>query len=129
MAETLVFKSNLLKELNESNEHQIEKYKTTDKKSMKNNSKILNLLAMFNIIQYDMYGGENPEIFIRINDPERIRAIAEGDITYNNMIVQKAAEKHERDGKVLKKFILELKSDQERWDYIESYFLGKDVLE
>lgn len=96
---------------------------------MKNNSRILNLLAMFNIIQYDMYGGENPEIFIRINDPERIRAIAEGDITYKNMIVERAAEKHERDIKVLKKFILELKNDQERWDYIERYFLGKDVLE
>lgn len=129
MAESLVFKSSLLKELNEIDDHGVIKYKSTEKNVMKNNSRILNLLAMFNIIQYDMYGGENPEIFIRINDPERIRAIAEGDITYKNMIVERAAEKHERDIKVLKKFILELKNDQERWDYIERYFLGKDVLE
>ena len=84
---------------------------------------------MFNMIQYDMYGGENPEIFIRINDPERIRSIAEGEIKYNNKIVERASEKHTRDIKVLRKFILELKEDDERWDYIEEYFLGKNVIE
>ena len=129
LAETLIFKSGLLKELNECKEHCIVKYKSIEKESMKKNSRILNLLSMFNMIQYDMYGGENPEIFIRINDPERIRSIAEGDIKYNNQIVQRASEKHARDIKVLRKFILELEKDDERWEYIERYFLGKDVLE
>ena len=129
LAETLIFKSGLLKELNECKEHCIVKYKSIEKESMKKNSRILNLLSMFNMIQYDMYGGENPEIFIRINDPERIRSIAEGEIKYNNQIVQRASEKHARDIKVLRKFILELEKDDERWEYIERYFLGKDVLE
>ena len=129
LAETLIFRSGLLKELNECNVQCIVKYKSTDKESMKKNSRILNLLSMFNIIQYDMYGGENPEIFIRINDPERIRSIAEGEIKYNNKIVERASEKHARDIKVLRKFILELKEDDERWDYIEEYFLGKNVIE
>lgn len=29
---------------------------------------------------------------------------------------------------ILEKFILELKSKEERWNFIEDYFLGKDVL-
>lgn len=75
-----------------------------------------------------MYGGENPEIFIRINDPSRIEAIAKEKIRYENKIVKKATEKHKRDRAIIEKFIKELKTDEERWDYIERYFLGDDVL-
>ena len=43
--------------------------------------------------------------------------------------MEKAKDKHERDVQnFLKKFILELKSKEERWNFIEDYFLGKDVL-
>lgn len=127
-AETLIYRSQIIKELNNIKANKIEKYKTADRNKMKNITRVLNLLSMFNIIQYDMYGGQNPEIFIRINDPARIKAIAEKTITYKNNIVKKAVEKHNRDCEVLEKFILELNNDEERWNYIEDYFLGKDVL-
>lgn len=127
-AETLIFRSQIIKELNNINTNKIEKYKSVDKDVMKSLTKVLSLLSMFNIIQYDMYGGQNPEIFIRINDPARIKAIAENSIKYKNNIVKKAVDKHARDSEVLEKFITELNTDEERWDYIENYFLGKDVL-
>ena len=127
-AETLILKSQIIKELNCIKENKVEKYKTADRDKMKNITKVLNLLSMFNIIQYDMYGGQNPEIFIRINDPARINAIAEKSIIYKNNIVKKANEKHNRDIEVLEKFIVDLNTDEERWNYIEDYFLGKDVL-
>lgn len=127
-AETLIYKSQIIRELNNIKANKVEKYKTADRDKMKRMTKVLTLLSMFNIIQYDMYGGQNPEIFIRINDPARIKAIAEKTITYKNNIVKKAIEKHSRDCEVLEKFILELNTDEERWNYIEDYFLGKDVL-
>ena len=127
-AETLIFRSQIIKELNNLKTNKVEKYKTTDKDKMKNMTKVLTLLSMFNIIQYDMYGGQNPEIFIRINDPARINAIAENNIIYKNSIVERAMEKHNRDCEILEKFITELNTDEERWNYIEDYFLGKDVL-
>ena len=127
-AETLIYKSQIIKELNNIKANKVEKYKTADREKMKSITKVLTLLSMFNIIQYDMYGGQNPEIFIRINDPARIKAIAEKTITYKNNIVKKAVEKHNRDCEVLEKFILELNTNEERWNYIEDYFLGKDVL-
>ena len=127
-AETLVYKSQIINELNNLNVNKIEKYKTSDRDKLKNITKALTLLSMFDIIQYDMYGGQNPEIFIRINDPARIKAIAEKSIVYKNNIVKKAIEKHDRDIEILEKFIMELNTDEERWNYIEDYFLGKDVL-
>ena len=127
-AETLIYKSQIIKELNNLNVNKIEKYKTSDRDKLKNITKALTLLSMFDIIQYDMYGGQNPEIFIRINDPARIKAIAEKSIVYKNNIVKKAIEKHDRDIEILEKFIMELNTDEERWNYIEDYFLGKDVL-
>ncbi len=129
MAEDLVYKSLLLKEIDTISSNSITKFKPYEKELNKKNIKILNLLAMFNLIQYDIYGGENPEIFIRINDPYRIDAIVSGKMKYENQIVKRAKEKHERDEKIFKKFILELNGDDERWQYIEDYFLGKNVID
>lgn len=127
-AESLIYKSTLLKELDEIKKSATILYKSANKEIKKKFSKILNLLSMFNLVQYDMYGGENAEIFIRINEPERIRAIAMGDVSYTNKIVEKAAQKHKRDVLIMKKFIMDLKTDEERWNFIEEYFLGRNVL-
>ena len=128
IAEELVYKNKFLKEINGLNVNSLVKYKTNKKEIIKPILKILNLLSLFNLIQYDMYGGENPEIFIRINEPNRIKKIVDGSIEYKNNIVLKAAQKHKRDNEIFLKFIKEMKTDEERWDYIEKYFLGEDVL-
>ncbi len=91
-------------------------------------SVILKLLSVFDYITYEVLGGEEPEIFIRLNDPEKIRRIVSQEIKYSNSYVHRAKEKHERDVKVLSKFFVDLQTDEQRWDYIEDYFLGKDVL-
>ncbi len=73
-------------------------------------------------------GGEQPEIFIRLNDPEKIRRIVYGEIKYSNGYVTKAKQKHEREVKILRKFFTDPFDDGARWDYVERYFLGDDVL-
>lgn len=88
----------------------------------------LKLLSLFGYITYDIVGGEEPEIFIRLNDANKIRNIVMGHVPYSNNYVTQAREKHDRDVKILYKFFTGLKTDEERWDYIESYFLGDDVL-
>jgi len=88
----------------------------------------LKLLSVFGYITYEIVGGEEPEIFIRLNDTSKIRGIVMGNIYYSNNYVTKARQKHERDVAILSKFFTELKTDGERWDYIEDYFLGYDVL-
>lgn len=88
----------------------------------------LKLLSVFGYITYEIVGGEEPEIFIRLNDPNKVRGIVMGNIYYSNNYVTKARQKHNRDVEILSRFFTELTTDEERWDYIENYFLGYDVL-
>lgn len=89
----------------------------------------LKLLSIFDYITYEITGGEEPEIFIRLNDPNKIRSIVLGNTVYSNNYVSKAKQKHDRDVAILLKFFNELTTDEERWAYIEEYFLGYDVLQ
>ena len=89
----------------------------------------LKLLSIFDYITYEASGGEQPEIFIRLNDPEKIRQIVYNEIKYSNSYVTKARQKHERDVRILQTFLSTPLSDNERWDFIERYFLGYDVLD
>lgn len=88
----------------------------------------LKLLSIFGYIIYEIVGGEEPEIFIRLNDPNKVKGIVFGNIHYSNNYVTKAKQKHDRDVNILNRFFTELSSDTERWNYIENYFLGYDVL-
>ena len=97
----------------------------TDEASMN----ALKLLSIFDLITYEVLGGEEPEIFIRLNAPEKIKSIVAGNTPYANDYVKRAQEKHDRDVEVLLRFFKALNTDEERWDYIENYFLGYDVLE
>jgi len=88
----------------------------------------LKLLSIFDYITYEIAGGQEPEIFIRLNDPNKVRSIVLGNTFYSNNYVSKAKQKHDRDVAVLLKFFKGLTTDEERWNYIEEYFLGYDVL-
>jgi ATP-dependent DNA helicase RecQ len=88
----------------------------------------LKLLSIFGYIIYEIVGGEEPEIFIRLNDPNKVKGIVFGNIHYSNNYVTKAKQKHDRDVNILTRFFTEFSSDTERWNYIEDYFLGYDVL-
>ncbi|WP_130863118.1 DEAD/DEAH box helicase [Bacilliculturomica massiliensis] len=93
-----------------------------------NDSVALKMLSIFDYATYEVMGGEEPEIFIRLNDPEKIRRIVFGEIKYSNSYVTKAKQKHEREVKILRRFFTETLDNAQRWDYIERYFLGDDVL-
>lgn len=93
-----------------------------------NSNIALKLLSIFDYITYEVIGGEEPEIFIRLNDPNKIKSIVMGNTYYSNDYVTKARQKHDRDVEVLLRFFKNLKSDEERWDYIENYLLGYDIL-
>lgn len=88
----------------------------------------LKMLSIFDYISYEILGGEEPEIFIRLNDPQKIKNIVIGNTFYSNNYINRAKQKHDRDVNVLLRFFNGLNTDKERWDYVEDYFLGYDVL-
>ena len=88
----------------------------------------LKLLSVFGYITYEISGGEEPEIFIRLNDPNKVKGIVNGTIYYSNGYVTRASQKHKRDVEVMSHFFKDIETTADRWNYIEDYFLGYDVL-
>lgn len=91
------------------------------------NMNALKLLSLLDLIIYELKGGDVPEIFVRLNTPDKIKNIVEEKTIYRNAYVDTAKEKHYRSVKILDFFFTELHTDEERWNFIERYFLGEDV--
>lgn len=127
-----ITKANIIQRMSSCNEETYSSYISMDTSSsgaIDANTIALKLLSIFDYITYEIAGGEEPEIFIRLNDPVKIEKIVTGGIKYTNDYVTKAKQKHERDVEILKKFFLDLNTKEERWNYVENYFLGENVLE
>ena len=121
-----ITRSQLIKNLDGNNNTSLSKFMPLSPEGK--DAVALKLLSVFDYATYEIVGGEQPEIFIRLNDPEKIRRIVYGEIKYSNSYVTKAKQKHEREVKILRKFFTEPLGDEARWDYVERYFLGDDVL-
>lgn len=83
-------------------------------------------LEIFELGTFEIKGGENPMIFIRINDPNRI-AKDSYDYNYNNTLLSKTLERHDLSNKIFDHFFSKSFSNEERWSFIEEYFLGQDI--
>ena len=70
-------------------------------------------------------GGEKAEVFIRINDPEKLeRLVTSGK--YTNGVLQSIQEHHRNNERLLTAFFSADMNDDERWELIEQYFLGNE---
>ena len=86
-------------------------------------SRLGSLLEMLNMATYEMKGGDNPMIFIRINDPERIRKDSENP-SFTNELLTRTAKRHSISNEIFDHFFTNTFTSKERWDYIEEFFLG-----
>lgn len=122
----LIRNCELLNRLKYSDEKEYSCFLTNDKNEK--NVKAFRLFSLLDLVTYEILGGDNPEIFIRLNDPEKIRKIVARQVYYSNDYVDRAREKHSRDVKILEHFFRVLDNDEDRWNFIEDYFAGEDVL-
>lgn len=81
-------------------------------------------LELFGLGSYEIIGGKNTEIFIRVNDPAKLRGLSRSN--YSNGILTDIERKRNRSQKVLAEFMKAKMTDKQRWDIIEEYFLGRD---
>ena len=86
-------------------------------------SRLGSLLEMVNMATYEMKGGDNPMIFVRINDPERIRQDSENP-SFKNELLTRTAKRHEISNEIFDHFFTNTYTSNERWDFIEEFFLG-----
>ncbi|WP_295420378.1 DEAD/DEAH box helicase [uncultured Subdoligranulum sp.] len=125
LSNKLINKSILLKKLRNCKENTYKNFYLEND----TDNRILKLLSSLDLITYEIEGGNTPEIYIFLNAPDKIKRIVEDKIVYRNSYVIKAREKHYRAVKILEYFLKYLKNNDERWDFIEKYFLGVDVEE
>lgn len=129
-AEKMIHQSNIIKS-NFANcmEDRLVLYTNCNDDVIKNDLKLLNLFMLLDLIHYNISGGDNPEIYVFLSDPYKINNILNGRIKYENALVKEAKKKHEDDVKIMTHFFTKLTTNEERWRYIEDYYLGTDLEE
>lgn len=93
--------------------------------SMDRLSIIFGILEAFNLISYQIQGGNTPEIYIRINSTLQLESLINNPDNYQNKILNNVHYRHNLSIAMLK-YIFESKMTTEQfWNVIEDYFLGK----
>lgn len=83
---------------------------------------LLRLLEILGLANYEIRGGEKAEVFIRINDPDKLVRLS--NTRYTNSVLQMIQKKHRTNERLLSAFFMADLSTEERWELIEQYFLG-----
>ena len=83
-------------------------------------------LEMLELGTFEIKGGENPMVFVRINDPKRIEKDATSKF-YSNTLLSKTLDRHYLSNQIFDHFFLRSFSNSERWNFIEDFFLGMDI--
>jgi len=87
--------------------------------------KIAYLIESFLLGNYEIQGGQLSQIFIRINEPYKLKLFAT-DQRYSNLILQEVENRHRRSVETMEHFFKSTLDHKQRWDFIENYFLGKE---
>jgi len=104
----------------------VNRYVTNKESNSINYVRLGYFLEMLELGTFEIKGGENPMVFIRINDPLRIERDSNNK-SYKNTLLSKTLERHHLSNQIFDHFFLRSFSNDERWDFIEDFFLGSDV--
>lgn len=87
--------------------------------------RLLAVLEIFGLASYEVRGGQNLEIFVRVNDPQKIRSLSESR-SYKNMQLVEIHRRHADAEEMMLSFLTKNLTSKQRWDLVEDYFLGHD---
>ena len=83
-------------------------------------------LEMFGLATFELEGGKNAQVFVRINDSMILNRIVNSREEYRNRILSEIEVRHKRAAKIVEGFLMSDLKNEARWDVIENYFLGND---
>lgn len=86
--------------------------------------KLSEFLNSLGVADYQRQGGDQPAIFVRINNPYYLNALIRRR-DYENDILSSIYEKYRFSERIFTYFFTTKMTDEQRWDFIESYFLGE----
>lgn len=86
---------------------------------------ILGILESIEVLQFEMTGGANSQLYIYINQIRNIKNILNNPAGYRNRLLDMVSERHLISVQMLTYIYESGFSNEEIWDIIENYFLGK----
>lgn len=86
--------------------------------------KLCEFLNSLGVADYQRIGGDQPAIFIRINNPYYLNMLIRNR-NYRNDILESVYEKYLYSERIFTYFFTTPMTDEQRWDFIEAYFLGE----
>lgn len=99
------------------------KFVSIKEKSLPNYMRLGGLLEILNLGSFVSQGGKEPKLFIRINDPRRIKKDSE-DVRYSNSILESVKDRHKSSCEIFDHFFTRYFDNDTRWKIIEDFFLG-----
>lgn len=86
---------------------------------------LFGILEAFDVVNYQIIGGSNPEIYIRINSVLELERLVKHPEKYRNRILESVHDRHRLSVAMLTHIFKKKMDTEEFWDVIEEYFLGK----
>lgn len=109
-------------------ETEVRRYCSLREGSLLNYMRLGGLMEILNVGSFVSEGGEDPKIFIRINDPRRIKKDSE-DENYGNVILESVKNRHKSSCEIFEHFFTRYMDNDQRWNFIEDFFLGESTEE
>ncbi|OCS89279.1 hypothetical protein A6K76_12620 [Caryophanon latum] len=97
----------------------------TSRNSMDYLSIVFGILEAFKLINYQIQGGNTPEIYIRINSTLQLESMVRNPDKYENRILNNVYYRHNLSIAMLQYIFENKMTTEEFWSVIEDYFLGK----
>ena len=104
-------------------EKEVTRYRGIKETSLLNYLRLGALLEILELGSFISEGGQDPKIFIRLNDPRRIKQDSETK-EYKNLILESVKSRHKSSCEIFEHFFTKYMDNQHRWDFIEDFFLG-----
>lgn len=81
------------------------------------------MMELFDLATYNFEAGNKPEFFVRVNSEETIRKVV-NDSKYHSDTLRNISQLHYNSVNYMKYFFENLDNNEDRWQFIEDYFLG-----
>lgn len=116
-------KGEIVKNFKNSSKRSMYKYTSIDSGQKYLYIKVGQVLELLDLGGYQVTGGENPRMFVRMNDPFRLKI--ESRRNYENSLLNDVHERHRKGIDLMKNFFETPMTSDQRWDFLEDYLLGK----
>lgn len=93
--------------------------------NLKEYAVVLGILESLDVMSFEMIGGANSQIYIYVNQIQALRNILNAPANYKNRLLETVGERHLISVKMLTYIYENNFTNEETWNLIEDYFLGK----